>query len=153
MWAYELSPSKGELNLGFSMMSKSDKSSAVVSHIWHKKRARYPDFLCAALSVTACAAFIKESRMKLVRSTGLDRKSGGVGHPCFPHLRRDNVSYRCLCAAVSDRSHILSNPSPPARQPLAPTAVTKRLLSVACGAHRSLVGTNGCAPRGGPMHG
>jgi hypothetical protein len=39
--------------------------------------AGYPDFLCAILTVTACAAFIKESRMKLVRPAGLSRKSGG----------------------------------------------------------------------------
>jgi hypothetical protein len=31
--------------------------------------------------VTTCAAFIKESRMKLVSPSGLDRKSGGMGHP------------------------------------------------------------------------
>jgi hypothetical protein len=52
-----------------------------VSHISHKERARDPDFLCAALSATACAAVIKESRMKPVRRTGLIRKSGGMGHP------------------------------------------------------------------------
>jgi hypothetical protein len=62
-----------------------------VSHIAQKK-ARYPDFLCAALSVTACAAFIKESRMKLVRPTGLNRKSGGIGpHPLIRGTTRPSA--------------------------------------------------------------
>jgi hypothetical protein len=42
----------------------------------------------ATLSVTACAAFIEESRMKLVRPIGLDRKSGGMGHPTILGLDR-----------------------------------------------------------------
>jgi hypothetical protein len=40
-----------------------------------------PDFLHRAPSVTACAAFIKESRMKLVEPTGLNRKSRVRGRP------------------------------------------------------------------------
>ena len=79
------SPWKGELNFGvFNDAEKWQVERSGIPHLaqkTYKKRARYPDFLCAALSVTACAAFIKESRMKLVRPTGLDRKSGGVGHP------------------------------------------------------------------------
>jgi hypothetical protein len=40
------------------------------------KNSEIPDFLYEALSVATCAAFIKESRMKLVEPTGLNRKSG-----------------------------------------------------------------------------
>jgi hypothetical protein len=36
----------------------------------------YPDFLLAAPETTACAAFIKKSRMKLASATNLYRKSG-----------------------------------------------------------------------------
>jgi ferrous iron transport protein A len=38
--------------------------------------ATFPDFLYAALDTTACAAFIKESRMKFVSANKLHRKSG-----------------------------------------------------------------------------
>jgi hypothetical protein len=37
-----------------------------------------PDFLYAALDTTACAAFIKESRMKFANANQLHRKSGGA---------------------------------------------------------------------------
>ena|SRR5271155_369833 len=43
--------------------------------------ARYPGFLYAAPSRATCAAFIKESRMKLIGPTDLHRKSGDMGHP------------------------------------------------------------------------
>jgi hypothetical protein len=36
-----------------------------------------PDFLYAAPDMTACAAFIKESRMRFANATKLHRKSGG----------------------------------------------------------------------------
>jgi hypothetical protein len=36
----------------------------------------YPDFLHGAPPTPACAAFIKESRMKLANTSTLDRKSG-----------------------------------------------------------------------------
>jgi hypothetical protein len=36
----------------------------------------HPDFLLTALDITTCAAFIKESRMKLTSATNLNRKSG-----------------------------------------------------------------------------
>ncbi len=36
-----------------------------------------PDFLYAALEMTACAAFIKESRMNFANANRLHRKSGG----------------------------------------------------------------------------
>jgi hypothetical protein len=36
-----------------------------------------PDFLYAALDMTACAAFSKESRMRFANATKLHRKSGG----------------------------------------------------------------------------
>jgi hypothetical protein len=35
-----------------------------------------PDFLYAAPDITACAAFIKESRMKFANANKLHRKSG-----------------------------------------------------------------------------
>jgi hypothetical protein len=37
---------------------------------------RPPDFLFSALDMTACAAFIKESRMKFANANELHRKSG-----------------------------------------------------------------------------
>jgi hypothetical protein len=37
-----------------------------------------PDFLYAALDTTACAAFIKESRMKFANANRLHRESGGA---------------------------------------------------------------------------
>jgi hypothetical protein len=36
----------------------------------------YPDFLHGAPPTPACAAFIKESRMKFANASKLDRKSG-----------------------------------------------------------------------------
>jgi hypothetical protein len=43
----------------------------------HRFRPTYPDFLHGAPPITACAAFIKESRMKYANASKLDRKSGG----------------------------------------------------------------------------
>jgi hypothetical protein len=40
--------------------------------------AHVPDFLNGAPTTAACAAFIKESRMKFVNTRELDRKSGVV---------------------------------------------------------------------------
>jgi hypothetical protein len=40
------------------------------------RAAQVPDFLYAALDTTACAAFIKESRMKLANVNQILRKSG-----------------------------------------------------------------------------
>ena len=37
-----------------------------------------PDFLYAALDISACAAFFTESRMRLILSTNPNRKSGYV---------------------------------------------------------------------------
>jgi hypothetical protein len=42
----------------------------------HHFRPPYPDFLHGAPQTAACAAFIKESRMKSVNASKLDRKSG-----------------------------------------------------------------------------
>jgi hypothetical protein len=42
----------------------------------HLFRPMYPDFLHEAPPTDACAAFIKESRMKFVNARELDRKSG-----------------------------------------------------------------------------
>jgi hypothetical protein len=39
---------------------------------------RDPDFLYAALDTTACAAFIKERRMKCINANQLHRKSGST---------------------------------------------------------------------------
>jgi hypothetical protein len=38
----------------------------------------YPDFLLLGTTMTPCAAFRKESRMKFANATKLDRKSGGA---------------------------------------------------------------------------
>jgi hypothetical protein len=54
-----------------------------------------PDFLHAAPPTDACAAFIKESRMKSVNAIKLDRKSGCTlvptwgTRPIFLRPRRD----------------------------------------------------------------
>jgi hypothetical protein len=42
----------------------------------HRFRPTYPDFLHGAPPTPACAAFIKESRMKFDNASKLDRKSG-----------------------------------------------------------------------------
>ena len=42
----------------------------------HHFRPTYPDFLHGAPPTSACAAFIKESRMKFANARELDRKSG-----------------------------------------------------------------------------
>jgi hypothetical protein len=42
----------------------------------HRFRPTYPDFLHGAPPTSACAAFIKESRMNLANARKLDRKSG-----------------------------------------------------------------------------
>jgi hypothetical protein len=42
----------------------------------HRFRPTYPDFLHGAPPTAACAAFIKESRMKFANARKLDRKSG-----------------------------------------------------------------------------
>src|ERR1700691_1195718 len=47
------------------------------------KWAKDPDFLYAALSMAACAAFIKESRRKLAELTKPHRKSGFWGTRSF----------------------------------------------------------------------
>jgi hypothetical protein len=48
--------------------------------------AHGPDFLHGASPTDACAAFIKESRMKFVNTRELDRKSG-----CTPHGKPGQV--------------------------------------------------------------
>jgi hypothetical protein len=55
------------------------------------KKSEIPGFLCAALKATACAAFIKESRIKFVRPTGLNRKSGGMTHGPSAQGNREKV--------------------------------------------------------------
>jgi hypothetical protein len=45
-----------------------------------------PDFLYAALDTTACAAFIKESRMNFANANQLHRKSGGSPTTAFVSL-------------------------------------------------------------------
>jgi hypothetical protein len=42
----------------------------------HRYRPTYPDFLHGAPPTSACAAFIKESRMEFAGAGKLDRKSG-----------------------------------------------------------------------------
>jgi hypothetical protein len=52
-----------------------------------------PDFLHAALDTTACAAFIKESRMKFVNANQFHRKSGCCGRPHLLSNESAMVSY------------------------------------------------------------
>jgi len=42
----------------------------------HRFQPTYPDFLHEAPPTSMCAAFIKESRMKLASASKLNRKSG-----------------------------------------------------------------------------
>jgi hypothetical protein len=53
-----------------------DAANAIVG-LRHRFRPTYPDFLHGAPPTPACAAFIKESRMKCANAGKLDRKSGG----------------------------------------------------------------------------
>jgi hypothetical protein len=46
-----------------------------------------PDFLYAALDRSACAAFFTESRMELIDSNKLNRKSGSILENSQPSLR------------------------------------------------------------------
>jgi hypothetical protein len=55
----------------------------VVSHI-SPKTSEIPDFLCAAPSVTARAAFIKESRMKARETHRAQQEIRGYGAPFEP---------------------------------------------------------------------
>jgi len=55
-----------------------------------------PDFLYAALDISACAAFFTESRMRLILSTNPNRKSGYVLGNSQPSLR--DYSDRFLCS-------------------------------------------------------
>jgi hypothetical protein len=45
-------------------------------NLYRSSVSRRPDFLYAALDTTACAAFLKESRMKFANANHLHRKSG-----------------------------------------------------------------------------
>ena len=50
----------------------------------YRFRPTYPDFLHGAPPTPACAAFIKESRMKFASASKLDRKSGVRGERGAP---------------------------------------------------------------------
>jgi hypothetical protein len=74
-------PLEGKLLGCFFHLTTSRKRSLGCAH---HLRPMYPDFLHGAPPTPACAAFIKESRMKLISARKLDRKSGvrwGEGHP------------------------------------------------------------------------
>jgi hypothetical protein len=49
-----------------------------------------------APALAACAAFYKESRMKFVDPTRLNRKSGGMGHPQFCCRARNPLGFYCF---------------------------------------------------------
>jgi hypothetical protein len=51
-------------------------SEVVIPSPWRSNGNADPDFLYAALDTTACAAFIKESRMNFADANNLHRKSG-----------------------------------------------------------------------------
>ena len=55
------------------------------------KSAKDPNFLYAAPPRTACAAFIKESRMKFVGSPKLNRKFGFWGTRRFVAVRKTSM--------------------------------------------------------------
>jgi hypothetical protein len=71
-----------------SARQREKKRSSGCAHLF---RPMYPDFLHEAPPTPACAAFIKESRMKVVNASRFNRKSGvrptasrggwGEGHP------------------------------------------------------------------------
>ena len=79
---------------------------------FEKRRFRptYPDFLHGAPPISACAAFIKESRMKLANARKLDRKSGvrwcerGTSRRFPPALLCDSIwHYNCYVSLVTSR--------------------------------------------------
>jgi hypothetical protein len=61
----------GEANHGFFRIDHLEK--AIEKHHF---RPTYPDFLHGAPPTSACAAFIKESRMKCANANKVHRKSG-----------------------------------------------------------------------------
>jgi hypothetical protein len=83
-----------------------------VQHIFYLKRSprRHPsDFLFPALDMTACAAFITESRMKFANANRLHRKSGsGCSSICAVSLRTFPTALSTfqaiICSAGKGRS-------------------------------------------------
>jgi hypothetical protein len=65
------------------------------------KKTGDPDFLYAAPPMFACAAFIKESRMKFLYSTKPHRKDGGKPHHCNPDAPNANIRSRQKIRASS----------------------------------------------------
>jgi hypothetical protein len=97
-----------------------------------------PDFLSAAPTMVACAAFCKESRMKLVERTEPNRKSAGMGQDlwsgqCFrsgtarvsSHLQAEGsaVSLSVAISLPANPLHLLRNDDS------IPTAVSSRLVN------------------------
>jgi hypothetical protein len=82
-----------------------------------KKRGEIPGFPVRDSHPTAaCAAFVKESRMKFGESTGVRRKSGDLGHPPYwqrklsqcillTHARKPNV-FSIIFAPTKSRALI-----------------------------------------------
>jgi hypothetical protein len=69
----------------------------------HRFRPTYPDFLHGAPPTAACAAFIKESRMKFANARKLDRKSGvRLGERGAPVRVPASVVLVLVCGWVSD---------------------------------------------------
>src|SRR5271155_2783226 len=68
---------RGAASIFFCMQQESlvDSAKAIVG-LRHLFRPMVPDFLHGAPQTGACAAFIKESRMKFVNARELDRKFG-----------------------------------------------------------------------------
>jgi hypothetical protein len=55
-----------------------------------------PDFLYVAPSMSACAAFSKESRMRIANAINLDRKSGGA-YPDFLFATLERPACAVFC--------------------------------------------------------
>jgi hypothetical protein len=71
-----------------------------------QRQARYPDFLYAAPASTACAAFIKESRMKLVAPSTFHRKIRGYAD----FLYAAPASTACAAFIKQSRMKLVAHP-------------------------------------------
>ena len=67
-----------------------------------------PDFLYAAPDTTACAAFIKESRMNIANANQLHRKSGEAGASRGPCAVVRCHSHHSLISSLVDQKAILA---------------------------------------------
>src|SRR5271169_6535107 len=83
------------------MNRESEGKSSGIPHL--AKNERDTRISCTRHQATAaCAAFIEESRMKLINANRLHRKSGGMGHPSLVRERKAG----CLDCLICDRDRV-----------------------------------------------